>query len=71
MIADPDAHARVRPIGDHGPDVGSVKMQFLVENGVIIGFECIPMRHGLGESFRFGRKFPSLDIVVGHYGREQ
>ena len=66
MGGDAHAHTGVGAIGNHRFDVGSVKTHFLVEHGVVIALQCLPIGYGLVPILALRRIFTAFDVGEGH-----
>ena len=64
-LCDTDAHAGIRSVSDTRLDVGGIKGQFLVEDGIIAALQGLPFCHSLLPGLTLGRIFLTFYIIKG------
>ncbi len=65
-LGNADAHAGIGAIGDARFDVGGVECQFLVEDGIRVTLQRLPVGYGLVPVVTLGSILPTLEILEGH-----
>ena len=69
MRSDGHAHTRIGSIGDHRLNVGCIEAHFLVEYGIVIALQGLPISYRLVPFLAFGCIFASFDVLESDFIR--
>ena len=69
MLCDAHTHTRIRSVSNHRLNISSFKTDFLVEYGIVITLQCLPICQSLVPCFALRSTFTSLDIFKSHFVR--
>ena len=63
------SHSRISSIGNHRFDICRIKTNLLIEYGIIIALQCLPVFYSLIPCLPFRSIFTTFDIFESHFIR--